>query len=32
MIHAIITHLAAVSFGTCMGVVVFAILRMARDD
>lgn len=32
MMWAIFTHLAASSFGACMGIVLFAILQMASRD
>lgn len=32
MLHAIATHFLAVSAGTIIGVFVFALLQMARDD
>lgn len=32
MMWSILTHLVATSFGACMGVVLFAILQMTRDD
>lgn len=32
MMWSILTHLAASSFGACIGVILFAILQMARHD
>jgi hypothetical protein len=32
VIQAIATHLIAISFGACIGLLVFALLQMTRDD